>query len=418
MAAKPLRMALGLLSSSAKEHIEHGLGPLRSMAARGLYLLAHLLRVRRSYRVPAFRTLMRLHSIGFSARVEKDIERDIKRADAAERSGVSTGLWDTYDATTQSAVAAFTERSAENRLRILGARVLVVKTARPNERGVLFVDYSYVFPLLAGLFDLRAIAERYFIVLEPSWRDACSPEILAYSRLDAPVFVQTIEPHDHRLFAALRSNLQVIPIAANYWVDYRTSSITTTERRDIDVIMVASWSRIKRHWRVFKTLRRLRRQGHRLRVALVGYQQDLSRAEIENQARYFDVADQIEMFEGLSQDGVSSLLWRSKVHVLWSRTECANRAIIEAMLADVPVLVREGLTYGFHYPYINAQTGRFVREADLGQAILETVRSAKDYSPRQWVLDHMTCQQATAAVEEAVRLTAAQLGERWSEGLV
>ena len=30
------------------------------------------------------------------------------------------------------------------------------------------------------------------------------------------------------------------------------------------------------------------------------------------------------------------------------------------MLCDVPVIVREGLTFGFRYPYINDATGRFV----------------------------------------------------------
>ena len=67
---------------------------------------------------------------------------------------------------------------------------------------------------------------------------------------------------------------------------------------------------------------------------------------------------------------MSALLARSKIHVLWSRRECANRAIIEAMLADVPVIVREGLTFGYPYPYINEHTGRFVPERDLGDAML------------------------------------------------
>jgi glycosyltransferase involved in cell wall biosynthesis len=126
----------------------------------------------------------------------------------------------------------------------------------------------------------------------------------------------------------------------------------------------------------------------------------------------------VELFERLSQTEVSALLARSKVHVLWSRRECANRAIIEAMLADVPVIVRTGLTFGFKYPYINEQTGRFVDEAALGDAILEMIECRASYSPRRWVLEHMTCQQATAAVEATVRAAAAELGEPWTSGLV
>src|SRR4029434_8672889 len=88
------------------------------------------------------------------------------------------------------------------------------------------------------------------------------------------------------------------------------------------------------------------------------------------------------------------------------------------MLADVPVIVRSGLTFGFKYPYINEQTGRFVDEAALGDAILEMMERRASYSPRQWVLEHKTCLQATAVVEASVRAAATECGEPWTSGLV
>src|SRR5207344_1058889 len=102
-----------------------------------------------------------------------------------------------------------------------------------------------------------------------------------------------------------------------------------------------------------------------LKTVLVGYRYDRTREDIEGLAAHFGIKDQIETYERISQTEVSALLARSKVHVLWSRRECANRAIIEAMMADVPVIVRDGLTFGYRYPYINEQTGRFVPEARL-----------------------------------------------------
>ena len=80
--------------------------------------------------------------------------------------------------------------------------------------------------------------------------------------------------------------------------------------------------------------------------------------------------------------------------------------------------MRSGLTFGFRYPYINEQTGRFVDEPDLAQAILEMIAHRDEYAPRQWVLEHMTCQSATAAVEAAVREAALGMGESWTSGLV
>ena len=402
-----------IIRSAFREHLAHDLGPLREVAGRGLYAAAWALRAA-GRASDGYKLLMRTHSGNFSEAIDRRIEMDLRDATARERRGEATGLWSTYDRVIAAAVTSFRARPT----RLVGSRLLVAKPWRLGERGVLYVDYSYVFASLAGLFDLREIAGRYHLVLEPSWSGVCAPEILLYSRLDRPVFVETIEPRDHRVLATLHTNLRPVPVAANYWVDYRSIEPLPEGRRDIDVIMVAAWTGIKRHWRFFRTLAALRRRGHRLRVALVGYRYDKTIDDIREQASYFGIGDQVELFERLSQDDVSALLARSKVHVLWSRRECANRAIIEAMLADVPVIVRSGLTFGFKYPYINEQTGRFVDEAALGDAILEMIECRASYSPRRWVLEHMTCQHATAAVEASIRMAATAGGEPWTSGLV
>jgi glycosyltransferase involved in cell wall biosynthesis len=402
-----------IVKAALREHLAHDLGPLRGVAGRSLYAAALAMRAA-GRRSEAYKLLMRTHSGNLSESIDRRIEEELRDATAREHRGESTGLWAAYDEVIATAVAKF--RAGPTRL--VGSRLLVAKPWRPGERGVLYVDYSYVFPSLAGLFDVRAIADRYHLVLEPSWSGVCAPEILLYSRLDRPVFVETIEPRDHRVLETLDTNLTYVPVAANYWVDYRRIEPLPEQRRDIDVIMVAAWTGIKRHWRFFRTLAGLRRRGHRVRVALVGYRYDKTMDDIRGQANYFGIGDQVELFERLSQDEVSALLARSKVHVLWSRRECANRAIIEAMLADVPVIVRAGLTFGFKYPYVNDQTGRFVEEAALGDAILEMLERRASYSPRQWVLDHMTCQQATAAVEACVRSAAIECGEPWTSGVV
>jgi glycosyltransferase involved in cell wall biosynthesis len=406
-----------IAKAAIRERLAHDLGPFRQAAGGALYTAATTMRAA-GRRADAFALLMRTHSGNFSEAIDRRIEQELRDATARERRGEATGLWEAYDKVIAAAAATFRAGANADPRRLIGSRLLVAKSWRGGERGVLYVDYSYVFPTLAGIFDLSAIADRYHLVLEPSWSGVCTPEILLYGRLDRPVFVETIEPRDRRVLATVDPTLTPVPVAANYWVDYRAIEPLPDAKRDIDVIMVAAWAGIKRHWRFFKTLAALRRRGHRLRVALVGYRYDKSIDDIRAQAAYFGIGDQVELFERLSQTEVSALLARSKVHVLWSRRECANRAIIEAMLADVPVIVRSGLTFGFPYPYINAQTGRFVDEAALGDAILEMIDRRAAYAPREWVLAHMTCQHATAAVEEHVRSAALRAGEPWTSGLV
>jgi glycosyltransferase involved in cell wall biosynthesis len=410
--------SLSIFKAATREYLAHDLGALKEPIARSVFQAARLIRSRASMprRARAFAWLMRLHSGAFSPAVDRRIADEIRDATAREHQGQATGLYALYDQVIEKAVETFYAGANPDPRRLIGSRVLVVKTARPGERGVLVVDYSYVFPLMAGLFDLAAIADRYTLVLEPSWAGSCTPEILLYTRLPHPVFVETLEPRDREFLGTLGANLQTAPVAANWWVDTRTAP-PPDGPRDIDVAMVAAWAGIKRHWRFFRTLRDLRRQGHKLKVALVGYRYDLTRADVEALAAHFGVRDQIETFERISQEDVSALLARSKVHVLWSRRECANRAIIEAMLADVPVIVREGLTFGYRYPYINEQTGRFVAERDLGAALLQMIAHRDRYSPRRWILEHMTAEKATAALETRLREAALAAGEPWTDGL-
>ena len=110
-------------------------------------------------------------------------------------------------------------------------------------------------------------------------------DILCYTRYAAPVFVETIEPRDIGFIEGLHANFVTVPIAANWWVDHRLVTPKPAVAKEIDVALVAAWSEVKRHWRFFRVLSQLRRRGHRLTVALVGYRSDKTRKAIEQEAR-------------------------------------------------------------------------------------------------------------------------------------
>jgi len=365
-----------------------------------------------------FRLMCRLHRNGGSGAVTRWVERTIGRLTRLERQGHSTGLFDFYGRHVATAAVEARPDLVRDPTRMLGHRVLVVKSPQGRERGVIVVDYSYVFPLFDAFFDLAAIAERYTIVLEPSWRGLCSEDLLAFSRHPYPVFVETIEPRDVAFLEAIGANFVVVPTAANWWVDFRKMATQEGATRDIDVIMIAGWYELKRHWRFFKVLAELKRRGHVLKVVLVGYPQGLTLANIEADARALGVLDMVTFFDSVNGDEVGQLLQRSKVSVLWSRKEGANRSIVESLFADVPIIVRDGLSYGYRYPYINDMTGRFASEHNLGDVILETLADRARFRPREWALANMTCHRAASLVSEAVRAVAVRQGEPWTTGIV
>lgn len=302
--------------------------------------------------------------------------------------------------------------------RLLRGNAIVLKSPGERERGVLYLYYSHTYQIFARFFDLAAIAQRYYVVVEPSWSGYCDPQVLLFTQVRDPVFVGAIEPRDEDFVAGLDSNLVVAPFSGNTWVDHRRFVQDPDVEKDVDVVMVSGWAWYKRHWAVFRVLRQLRRRGHSLKVALAGYPLQTTRSEIEQLARHFGVLDQLEIHERVNLDGVSRLYNRAKVNLLWSRREGVNRSIIEGMFCGVPCILRDGFNYGHRYPYINSLTGRYATEASLADDLIDMVGRHRDYAPRGWVLQHMTCERTTERLNAVIKARALSLGETWTRDLV
>jgi glycosyltransferase involved in cell wall biosynthesis len=309
-----------------------------------------------------------------------------------------------------------TEALFKDPQRLLGQRILVVKSPSDSEKGALILDYSFVFSLFARSFDVDRIAARYHIVIEPSWSGSCDRDVLALAGRKFPVFVQDSEPRDIEFIERMRTNLVPVPIAANWWVDTRVFRPLADVAKDADIFVNSAWARFKRHDAIFEALGTLRARGHRLKALLVGYSVDMKREDVLRLAAEHGVTDQIEVFEGLKPDQVNGVLNRAKVNLLWSRREGFNRAIIEGFSAGVPGILREGFNYGYRYPYINPQTGAFASDRTLPDRLLEMTRNPERYRPRDWVLQNMTPQLATQAIDEHIASYAARAGEPWTRG--
>jgi len=365
----------------------------------------------------AFGLFERIHSSGFSKKCISILERWIRLV-INNRNDCKSIIYKLSNEfickyCSQLSMSAW----IKNPFKLIGSRIFVVKSRCKNEKGVVVIDYSYVFPLFMLLFDVKKITEKYYIVLEPSWTGFFNLEILSYATLDVPIFIQVSEPRDAIFIDSLKSNLISVPIAANWWVDHRTITPDTSIKKDIDLIMIASWSKFKRHWSFFECLLKLRKQGIMLTVTLVGYPGDINLNEIKNMASEIGVIDQIEFFECLSPENVNKQLNRSKALILWSRKEGFNRAIIEAMLADLPVIIRDNFNYGYKYPYINDKTGVYATESNFGEIVTCLLLNLHNYSPREWIMSHMTCQHATDILQEKISRISEGENEKWTRGI-
>jgi glycosyltransferase involved in cell wall biosynthesis len=412
------RTALRFSKSQLKETLEFDSPLFKRIVGYCIFVLALFCLAARQTKI-AFRLLARIHSSACSYGAARCVESIIRwTINSRHKSNRYFSLCKLFREHTE-----FLRPTVQNQKffddpkKMLGSMVIVLKSPSSCERGVICIQYSYAFSLFARLFDLGRIAHKYFVVLEPSWSGYCNLEILSYLALGCPVFVEAYEPRDRHFLSRLGSKLVPVPLAANWWVDHRVFRPLPGLDKDVDVIMVAGWADFKRHDRFFRALRKLRDQRIKVKVVLIGYPMEKTREEIIRQAEYYGIGDGLEAYEGVTHEEVNFHLNRSKVNVIWSRREGVNRSIIEGMFAGVPCMLREGFNYGYQYPYVNSLTGCYSSEHELPDRLLWMIENHQRFSPRRWVISHMSCQKATDILTEAIRETALALGETWTQGL-
>jgi glycosyltransferase involved in cell wall biosynthesis len=357
-----------------------------------------------------FHLLGKLHRGAYSPRTTRLAERFVRSAIANRDPRLKSLIEDVVH---NSSTSRQTANFFNDPLHMLGRAVLVLKSPSPGQKGVLILWYNHIFSLFARFFDVPRIMERYHLVLEPSWSGCCDLDILAYTQFPGPIFVQAFEPHDARFLTSISSNLVPVPTASNWWVDHQRLYPRSEIKKEFDVVMVAAWGDYKRHHQFFRALAKLRGKGRRLQVLLLGNPAGWSKEVILRHARYHGVRDQIVLKQGVPYDEVNAELNRAKVHVLWSRREGVNRAIIEAMFAGLPCVIREGFNYGYRYPYVNASTGCFASERSLPTVLDNIVSNYEHFAPREWVMENMTCEIATNRVARVIAETIGDDDDKW-----
>ena len=288
--------------------------------------------------------------------------------------------------------------------KMLNGIITVLKKPNGSEKGVIIINYSYYFPLLLRFFKAEEILENYHLILEPSWAGFCESNILIYTQLKFPIFIQTYEERDYNFVKALNSNLIPIKVGPSWFINYKNfAPPLKDEERDIDLIVVAAWAKYKRHRALFQALKGVVSRKPDFKIVLVGYPGDISQSDILSYADEMGLADNVKIYEWITPQEVAELYKRAKINVLWSKFEGNNRAIIEGMLCDTPVIMRENHNYGEKYDFINAQTGYFANEQDLEIKVLSLLNNEGTFSSREYILNNRNCDVATQMMQDVIR---------------
>ncbi len=295
--------------------------------------------------------------------------------------------------------------------------LIVLKRARPGEKGVILLKYMRTFDAVVSLFDLAGLMERYVFALEPCWTGYCDPSLLMYLAPGHPVVVQCFTKEDEEFVSAIGAPFVPVRLGPADWVDadlFAPPSPDTAKEHDL--VMVANWASHKRHVQLFRALRAIDRP---VRVLLIGFPwggrtaDDVKREAASLSNGYVT----IDVMERLPAHEVARHVGCSKVFVFLSRKEGDNKALVEAMFADVPAIVYRR-TIGGASGRINPLTGVLASDDELGERIRFMLDHWREFTPRAWALEHSGSANATRMLDEALRRSVVAAGGRYTEGIV
>lgn len=204
------------------------------------------------------------------------------------------------------------------------------------EKGVLYLQYNNSIIEFAALFDIKKVYEKYVLVVEPSsWGYSdIGLELLLHG--DNPVYVMAQDSIDFNFCLHLDKRLIPIRAGAGDWINLAVQPLPTHEKL-FDVCMVASWRKLKNHKLMFEQLSSL---GKGLRIALIGYPwESRTAASIRKEQSKYYPDSLVSIFECIPHEYVFRVLSQSKIALMLSEREGANRGIYEALASNIPVVM-------------------------------------------------------------------------------
>jgi len=291
---------------------------------------------------------------------------------------------------------------------------VVLKAPKPDgEKGVLYCSFEYNWLRLVAHYDAAAVLDEYYLVGASSWSPIDFAPIAAFSGLSKdPIFVGVSNLADVEQLAVMQPVAIPLAIMASDWTNPDYYAPKPRRDRRIDILMVANWSRFKRHWLLFEALKRMPRN---LRVVLVGRNAPgRTSKEIHEEARTFGVKQDLELYTNLEIDEVTALQCDARISVLFSNREGSCVATAESLFASTPVAMAKDSHVGSK-AYINTETGVLVSRAGLAKSLERFLEESDQYTPRRWALENITCRKATDRLNSVLKDWALRTGRPWTE---
>jgi len=285
----------------------------------------------------------------------------------------------------------------------------------PHERGVVFISFESQWAKLLAMRDVREFADRYTVVISPSSSPHNFINYVFPRAWPAPIFTLISNAHDLNVLPHVSDRFVVVPLYASHWVNPDLYEPTPRSARQYDLIMVASWSKVKRHHVLFSALRSMPKD---LRVLLVGQDQDDRTADtIRELASWHGVEDRLTILTNQPYREIPKLFGQARASVVFSKREGSCVVVAESLFADTPAALLNDAVIGSRV-FLNEQTGRLLDEGELARDLTALIRDADSFQARGWAEANISCYQSTQVLNDILRSHAVSQGSTWTVDLV
>lgn len=293
---------------------------------------------------------------------------------------------------------------------------LLLKAPGPNgEKGVIYIAFEYNLMRILAHSDARRLLQEYLVICATSWSPTDYAVMASFAGLsDDPLFFGISNESDIEAYEIAAPVVRPLPLLASDWIDPRFYSPKPHSERTVDFLMVANFSRFKRHWLLFDALSRM---SPKIRVAILGIATpDRTADTLRAEARAFGVKQDLDIRTNLNIEKVAAYQTNAKVSLVLSRREGSCVATAESLFADSPVAMMRDAHIGSR-AYINDATGVLLDYRGLARQLEGLLERSGSFRAREWADANISAQKSSARLNQIIRDHAAQTGRPWTQDL-
>lgn len=302
--------------------------------------------------------------------------------------------------------------------RVLILKLPIITNNNITEKGAIIFKFSETFTPAYLFLNLKILTKYFRVILEPSSVGYSLPEILAWSNLGTEKII-VLSPYydDFDFLLSTTTNLIPIKLGPADWVDSSKFYKIPNTHKEYDSLYVANFNPIKRVERYIQAVVNINRFIPNYKAALVcagfGTAQKEVLAILEC-AKMRNVS--IEIFSKLNQNELNALFNNTKVNVLISLREGANKGLAEGLFAGAPaLLIKENV--GGNHLHINQQTGCVIPDAKIEEALIWFTENYNKFTPHEWAIEHISPLASSKLLSDKLKEIEESEGRIWTKDI-